>query len=93
MTGGLYDHVRTSPDAPIPPGIYRVVGTGKKGVTLLRVADIRGRRVHSGEIEHVERGTLATFEPADNPDAGVSVSALFEPVTAYGAALRYWLGI
>jgi len=62
-------------------------------VTLLRVADARGRRVHSGAIEHVDRETLGAFERAENPDSGVSLSALVEPFTAFGTALRHWLGI
>lgn len=40
-------------------------------VTLLRVADADGRRVHAGEIRQVDRARLgAAFEPADASDAG-----------------------
>ncbi|MFB6227084.1 MAG: hypothetical protein ABEH88_00600 [Halobacteriales archaeon] len=53
-------------------GVYRVVGASDE-VTLLRVADADGRRVHPGTLRSVQRATLeADFEPAENPDAGVS---------------------
>ncbi len=93
MTVEPYDHVRASPDGAIPAGVYRVVGTGGERVTLLRVADSRDRRVHSGAIERVDSETLAALDPAENPDAGLSLSALFDPLTAYGTALRHWLGV
>jgi hypothetical protein len=48
---------------------------------------------HSGAIEHVDRETLAALETARNPDAGLSLSALFDPLKTYGTALRHWLGM
>ncbi len=93
MTVEPHDHVRTGPDGPVPEGVYRVVGTGGSGVALLQVADERGRRVHSGRLEHVGREALAGFEAAENPDAGFSLSAVFDHVAAYGTALRHWLGL
>jgi len=93
MTVHPYDHVRAGPDGPVPEGVYRVVGTGGDGVTLLQVADERGRRVHSGPVERVERETLAALDPAENPDDGVSLSAVLDPVAAYVTALRHWLGL
>lgn len=54
------------------PGVYRVVGAPAE-VTLLRVADADGRRVHSGALRHVPVDVLESeFEPAADPDAGVS---------------------
>lgn len=65
------DHVRPT-DGEVDPGVYRVVGTGET-VTLLRVADGDGRRVHSGAVCHVDADGLDRgFEPAENPDAGFS---------------------
>lgn len=52
--------------------VYRVVGVTDT-VTLLRVADADGRRVHTGELRSVQTGTVESdFEPAEDPDAGVS---------------------
>lgn len=58
------------------PGVYRVVGV-PEDVTLLRVADVDGRRAHTGEISHVPVDALETdFEVVDDPDAGFSPVAL-----------------
>ena len=68
------------------PGIYRVVGV-TDGVTLLRVGDADGRRIHTGEIYRVDGDTVETeFEAATNPDAGLS------PAGALRDALQavYW---
>lgn len=55
----------------VPAGVYRVVGTGDP-VALLRVGDADGRRVTTGEVVRVARATVdASFEPADDPDAGI----------------------
>jgi hypothetical protein len=65
----VYDHYRPT-NGTTPPGVYRVVGTGEE-VTLLRVADENGRRVHSGVVESVRRERVeSAFVPATNPDAG-----------------------
>ncbi len=65
------DHVRPT-DGTLEPGVYRVVGTGED-VALLRVADADGRRVHSGDLCHVDAETVSNaFEPARDPDAGFS---------------------
>ncbi|SNZ11993.1 hypothetical protein SAMN06269185_1454 [Natronoarchaeum philippinense] len=65
------DHYRPTED-DADAGIYRVVGV-PDDVTLLRVADADGRRVHTGAIRHVQRATLdADFESASDPDAGLS---------------------
>jgi hypothetical protein len=54
------------------PGVYRVVGTGDP-VVLLRVADRDGRRRHRGVVLRVAAADLErAFEPADDPDAGLS---------------------
>ncbi|MFB6119934.1 MAG: hypothetical protein ABEJ68_02320 [Halobacteriaceae archaeon] len=79
------DHVRPAGEDR-EHGVYRVVGTGET-VALLRVADADGRRVHSGELRHVERPVLEReFERAPDPDAG------FDPVQRLENALSglYW---
>jgi hypothetical protein len=54
------------------PGVYRIVGT-TDGVTLLRVGDADGRRLHAGAVSSLDRATLdAEFEPTTNPDTGLS---------------------
>lgn len=69
------DHYRPV-DGDHDAGVYRVVGT-TGGVTLLRVADGDGRRVHAGEIYRVDRTTIDTeFEPAADPDSGSSPVAI-----------------
>lgn len=68
------------------PGIYRVVGA-TDGVTLLRVGDADGRRIHTGERRRVDDAALeAEFEAAANPDAGPA------PVRALQDAVQgvYW---
>lgn len=58
------DHYRDTDGA-----IYRVVGI-TENVTLLRVTDAAGRRIHSGDLQHVAPATLdAAFEPTQNPDS------------------------
>lgn len=71
----VYDHVRPT-DSNITPGVYRVVGTAEDTVTLLRVGDETGRRVHTGDVVTVDRDTLSAFEPADNPDDGWAIVPL-----------------
>lgn len=63
------------------PGIYRVVGV-THGVTLLRVGDAEGRRVHTGEIRRVDGETFETeFEAATDPDAGLSPAGALRDAT------------
>jgi len=73
------DHLRPTGDGPVdrnlPPGVYRVVGTPEDGVTLLRVADADGRRVHTGEVHTVTLSDLDDFEPAENPDENRSLAS------------------
>lgn len=79
------DHYRPTADA-YDPGIYRVVGTGTE-VALLRVTDGDGTRAHTGEVVYVPADRLdSAFEPADDPDAGLS------PVGLVTNALQglYW---
>lgn len=57
------------------PGVYRVVGV-PEDVTLLRVGDVDGRRIHPGEISRVSVDALESeFEPAEDPDARFSPAA------------------
>ena len=77
--GDHYQPVDTS-------AVYRVVGTTDE-ITLLRVTDANGRRAHTGDLRRVSRDELsADFEPAEDPDAGVS------PVAAVLNMLQgvYW---
>jgi hypothetical protein len=62
-----YDHVR-SDGTTVDAGIYRVVGTPDDRITLLRVADEGGRRVHEGEVVSVDHDEYGSLEPAANPD-------------------------
>lgn len=66
-----YDHYRPTDDTTTP-GVYRVVGLPGDDVTLLRVADESGRRVHTGRVErHPRTAFPASFERASNPDGRV----------------------
>jgi hypothetical protein len=65
-----YEHYRAGEDAPVEPGVYRVVGEEDATVTLLRVA-ADGRRVHDGVVVHRDRTDLDALDPAGNPDAGL----------------------
>lgn len=71
----IYDHVRLTATGH-PGGIYRVVGTTDETVTLLRVGDAEGRRVHTGEVTTVDRSVIADGELADNPDDGWAITSL-----------------
>lgn len=77
----LSDHLRTD-ETSHRPGTYRVVGVGERRVTLLRVGDGAGRRVHAGEVVRVTRDDLDGFVPAEAPADGRS------PVGV--ATLAYW---
>lgn len=79
------DHYRPTA-ADRTADVHRVVGAADE-VTLLRVTDDDGRRVHTGELRRVTREALdAEFEPADDPDAG------FSPISAVRNAFQglYW---
>lgn len=79
------DHYRPIDDTH-EQGVYRVVGKSG-GVTLLRITDADGQRIHSGEIRRCSRDALAgEFRPVKNPDAG------FTPVSDAQNALSglYW---
>lgn len=73
----VYDHVhfpdRVAADHGATPGVYRVVGTDERAVTLLRVADADGRRRNTGELVALDRDDLEDLEPAENPDGNRSV--------------------
>ena len=65
------EHYRAT-DAEERGPVYRVVGC-REDVTLLRVTDADGGRVHSGELSRVPPRRLdASFEPVSDPDAGLS---------------------
>jgi hypothetical protein len=86
-----YDHFETNAGASVEQGVYRVVGTPDGKVTLLRVADPDGARVHTGAVEQVSVATLvADFDPADNPDAGFS---LIGAIKRIGTSLKAVVGL
>jgi hypothetical protein len=72
----VYDHVCLPAEAAPPldatPGVYRVVGTDERTVTLLQVADAEGRRRHTGELVTLDHDDVAALESADNPDGNRS---------------------
>lgn len=80
----VYDHVSPT-DCDYPDGVYRVVGVDG-AVTLLRVADGDGRRVHTGELVTVEADAFDAFEPVDRPTPANSFGARVASVPAVG----YW---
>lgn len=65
-----------TPTTPVvPPGTFRVVGTGEDTVTLLRVADADGHRTHTGAVHTVSTEDWREFEPAADPDGDRSVAS------------------
>ncbi|MFB6159676.1 MAG: hypothetical protein ABEJ61_00690 [Haloferacaceae archaeon] len=80
----LYDHLRPV-DADVADGVYRVVGTREAGVTLLRVADADGQRVHAGELVAVDEADLDGFAPAGNPNGNRSSARALASTVEVGA--------
>jgi len=78
------EHDSAGPD--VPDGVYRVVGTPDDRVTLLRVGDADGRRVHSGTVVAVDHDAVAGFVPAENPDGNRSLGGT---VASLGRSM-YW---
>lgn len=66
----------TTHGSPLVAGAtYRVVGIGPDNdVTLLRMTDADGSRRYTGDLSTVPAATLATTEPASNPDAGLALA-------------------
>ncbi|RXK49160.1 hypothetical protein [Halorientalis pallida] len=89
MSVAPYDHYRVGSDAPVPAGVYRVVGLPDGSVTLLLVADENGHRRATGWIETVDRDVVDTFEPAENPDSGFDPRNLVEGIVLQ-FKLLYW---
>lgn len=79
----LSDHLRAD-GTVVPRGTYRVVGVDERGVTLLRVGDSEGRRVHTGAVVRVARADLDGFAPATAPETERSLAG--------AATLAYWSG-
>lgn len=52
----------------VSDGIYCVVGRDEATVTLLRIADANGRRIHTGDLVTVSLDEFTGFTPAENPD-------------------------
>jgi hypothetical protein len=80
----LGDHHRPT-DADERAGVYRVVGADGDGVTLLRVGDDDGRRVHTGELTRVR--SLDGFAPADAPSGGATTNLTYWTARAFAAEL------
>ena len=72
------DHLAPTTDTH-EPGVYRVVGHGDGTVTLLRVGDADGRRVHTGEIHTAPAGG-DEFEQTTAPRPPSLATSLTEPV-------------
>lgn len=87
MDTSVSDHLRTD-GTNGPPGTYRVVGTDGRRVTLLRVGDGEGRRVHTGEVVRVTRDDLDGFVPVEAPTAERSPT---DPVSIVYWSLRAFL--
>lgn len=85
-----YQHFRTTADASVDQGVYRVVGTPDDQVTLLRVGDSSGTRRVTGQVVTVTETELSVaFESADNPDAGFGIADLVDRVlTSFKAIFR-----
>lgn len=81
----IYDHYRPA-GGDYPQGIYRVVGTTEEAVTVLRVGDADGRRVHTGEVYTVPTAEFTAFEAAENPDGSRPLGATL--VSSLG--MGYW---
>ena len=81
-----YDHVR-SDGTTIDTGTYRVVGVPEGQVTLLRVADEGGRRVHEGKVVSVDRDEYDRLETAANPDRPSLVVSLALALAGGGLVL------
>lgn len=90
------DHYRPTNHAA-PDGVYRVVGVDSERVTLLRVGDDAGRRVHTGTIESVARDDFgANYTDAKDPDetghlprllSGIGLGLLFVAAVAWSGLL------
>jgi len=72
------DHLEPTTDTH-DPGVYRVVGHGDRTVTLLRVGDADGRRVHTGELQTV-RAATDEFEQTAAPRRPSLAATLVAPV-------------
>ncbi|PSP37641.1 hypothetical protein BRC71_11830 [Halobacteriales archaeon QH_7_65_31] len=79
------DHLATN-HPEYRSGVYRVVGTDNQRLTLLLVGDSGGKRIHTGLVISVDRSTLDSFEPAEQPLPDRSVT---ETVLS-GLSIGYW---
>lgn len=94
-TATVFDHVRPA-DSDYPDGTYRVVGSDGEAVTLLRVADADGRRVHTGDVVTVGVDEFDGFVPAANPDGnrslrgrtGAKLETVYWSLRAFAEQLR-----
>lgn len=80
-------------DRDLSPGVYRVVGRTGDAVTMLRVADADHTRIHTGEVVHIDRGSLDSFSPAANPDGNYPIGGTVRRKLGMGYwSLRVFLG-
>lgn len=73
-------------NSDVSDGIYRVVGNDEEAVVLLRVADARDRRIHTGEVVTVPLDVFTGFASAENPDGNRPLGA----VLASSLEMGYW---
>lgn len=71
----VFNHVQLT-EKDCPDGIYRVVGTPKGVVTLLRVGDSDGQRMHTGELVKISEDEFDEIPTAENPDGNRPLRAL-----------------
>ncbi|WP_436935753.1 hypothetical protein [Halovenus marina] len=83
----VYDHVRLT-GTDHPDGVYRVVGVRDAEVTVLRVGDADGQRVHSGELGTLGVDELEAATSAPNPDGNRPLRATVRAALT----MPYWVG-
>jgi hypothetical protein len=83
------DHLTPTTDTH-SAGVYRVVGHGDGAVTLLRVGNADGHRVHTGEIVSVP-ATTDGFEQTTAPRRPPLTAVLTGPFRAAAWSLRAFL--
>ncbi|MFB6148821.1 MAG: hypothetical protein ABEJ48_04075 [Halobacteriales archaeon] len=84
MSPSTFDHLcPTTTD--YPDGVYRVVGTDRTTVTMLRITDGDGNRRHTGDVITIDRTDLDGFASVTEPTTTRSIGAIARsaPTTMY----------
>jgi len=81
----VYDHFQVY-DSEYLNGVYRVVGVRGETVTLLKIGDEDGRRVHTGEITTLGLDEVEGFDRIEDPELNQRTSAFVKSVLETG----YW---